>query len=145
MPFKIFLDVDVLLDFALKRSGYVVSRRLMLLAVEGKVLAFVTPVAVHMLGYWLSKAYGDDRSRELLLSLLADIRVIDAGHETTLNALHSAMPRSGEAMQYYTALHHKMDYFITREGQVEKAAMPSLPVYSPERFLADCLHVKPEE
>jgi hypothetical protein len=39
------------------------------------------------------------------------------------------------AMQYFTAVHHKLDYFLTRDKQLGKMAMPALPVYTPEDFL----------
>lgn len=44
-----------------------------------------------------------------------------------------------DALQYYTALHHKIDYFISCDKQLKKAAIPSLPVYLPEEFLAEFL------
>jgi hypothetical protein len=37
-------------------------------------------------GYWLAKAYGNTKAKELLLTLLADVYVIDINHEITLNA-----------------------------------------------------------
>jgi predicted nucleic acid-binding protein len=135
MAFRIFLDANFLLDFTLKRPEYETARKLIAWAVEGRVEAFITPAVVHITGYWLTKAYKSDLAKKVLLGLLADIAVIDIGHETTISALHSKMIDIEDALQYYTALHHKLDYFISRDKGLKKAAIPVLPVYSPEEFL----------
>jgi predicted nucleic acid-binding protein len=135
MAFRIFLDANIIHDFTLKREDYEISRKIIEWVVKGRVQAFVTPSIVHIAGYWLTKAYGHAKAKELLLTLLADIQVIDIGHEITINALHSKMNDIEDALQYYTALHHRLDYFITRDKGLQKAAIAILPVYSPEEFL----------
>ena len=135
MAFSVFLDANVLLDFTLKRDDYVVSRKLIELVIKGRVQAFITPAIVHIAGYWLTKAYGAAKAKELLLTLLADIKVIDISDEVTISALHSKINDIEDALQYYTAMHHRSDYFITRDKGLQKAAIPVLPVISPEEFL----------
>jgi predicted nucleic acid-binding protein len=137
MAYKLFLDANILLDFTLKRNDYEVSRALVEMSVGGRVQAFITPSIVHIAGYWLTKAYGNPKAKELLLTLLADVQVIDIKYETTLSALHSKMGDIEDALQYYSALHHKLDYFITRDQGLKKAAIPVLPVCSPEEFIMD--------
>lgn len=111
------------------------SRKLITRIVEGQFSGYITPSVTHILGYWLTKAYGSSKAKELLLTLLADIRIIDINHEITLSALHSKMRDIEDALQYYTALHHKVDYFITRDKRLAKEALPALPIYTPEDFL----------
>ena len=135
MAFRILLDTNILLDFALKRDGYKGSRQLMEWAVQGRVQIFITPAILQMTAHWLTAAYGAVRAKELLLALLSDVRVIDIGHEIAVNALHSRIPNMEDALQYYTALHHKLDYFISREDGMRAAAIPVLPVCTPEDFL----------
>jgi len=135
MAFRIFLDTDILLDFTLKREAYASARRLMEWAVKGRVQIFITTNVVNIAAYWLTKAYGAAKAKELLAALLADIQVIDIGHEITVNALHSRITDVEQALQYYTALHHKLDYFITRDKALDKAASPVLPVCRPEEFI----------
>jgi hypothetical protein len=38
-------------------------------------------------------------------------------------------------LQYYTALHHRVEYFISRDKQLKKDAISILPIYDPEEFL----------
>ncbi len=135
MAFKIFLDANILLDFTLKREKFEVSKQLIQGIIEGEFQAFVTPSVVHITGYWLSKAYGNDKAKKILLELLTDIQVIDCNHTVTINALNSAMTDIEDSLQYYTALHHKLDFFITHDKHLKQLAIPSLPAYSAEEFL----------
>ena len=139
MASKVFLDANILLDFTLKRDSYNVSKQIIELAIEGKVQAYITPSIVHIVGYWLTKAYGSLKAKELILSLLADVTVIDINHEITLNAVYSKINDIEDALQYYAAIHHKLDCFITRDKLLRKIAMPSLPVYTPEEFLKELI------
>jgi len=135
MAFRVFLDAGILLDFTLKRSDFTAARQLMEWAVKGRVQAYITPAVVQVIGQRLAAAYGAERSKELLLALLAEVQVIDTGHEITVNALHSKMDNTQDALSYYTALHHKLDYFITRNTELSMAAIPVLPVCTPEEFI----------
>ncbi len=135
MAFKIFLDANILLDFTLKREKFEISKQLIQCIIDGEFQAFVTPSIVHITGYWLSKSYGNNKAKKILLELLTDIQVIDCNHTVTINALNSAMADIEDALQYYTALHHKMDFFITRDKHLQQLAIPSLPVYSADEFL----------
>lgn len=135
MAFRIFLDTGILLDFTLKRPDHSAARQLMEWAVKGRVQAYITPAVVQVIGQRLAMAYGAERAKELLLALLAEVQVIDTGHEITVNALHSKMTNMEDALSYYTALHHKLDYFITRNNDLSKVAIPALPVCTPEEFL----------
>ncbi len=114
---------------------YDVAKEIIELAVNDKIKAFITPSIVHIVGYWLTKTYGNAKAKELLLTLLADVSVIDINHEIVLNALHSTIKDIEHTLQYYTALHHKIDYFITQDKQLQKQSIASLPVYAPEEFL----------
>jgi predicted nucleic acid-binding protein len=135
MASKIFVDANVLLDFSLKRDNYSVSKQLIQLIIDGELQAFITPSIVHITGYWLTKAYGADKAKQILLQLLTDIQVIDCNHAVAINALNSKMADIEDALQYYTALHHKIDFFITEDKNLQKSAIPNLPVYSSQDFL----------
>ena len=135
MASKVFLDANVLLDFSLKRDNYAVSKQLIQLIIDGELQAFITPSIVHITSYWLTKAYGAERTKKILLQLLTDIQVIDCNHIVTINALNSKMTDIEDALQYYTALHHKIDFFITEDKNLKKSAIPNLPAYSLKDFL----------
>ena len=137
MASKVFLDANILLDFTLKRAEFEHSRRIIELAVNGTIQAFITPSIIHIVGIWLTKAYGNAKAKELLLTLMADVTVIDLPHEIVLNALHSKITDIEDALQYYTAVHHKLDYFISRDKQLQKQGIHVLPVYTPKELLIE--------
>lgn len=137
MASRVFLDANIILDFTLKRESYQVAREIMNLVVNGQVQAFVTPSIIHTIGYWLTKEYGNAKAKELLLTILSDVTIIDINHEITITALHSKIKDIEDALQYYTAIHHNMDFFISRDKELQKEAIPALPVYSPLEFLKE--------
>jgi predicted nucleic acid-binding protein len=144
MAFSAFLDANILLDFLLKREAYESSRQLISLAVNGGCKAYISSSIIHIAGYWLTKAYGSEKAKELLLTLLSDVEVIDLSHEISINALHSRIVDIEDALQYYTALHHKLDCFISRNKALQKASIPVLPVFTPEDFLKDLPQAAPD-
>lgn len=137
MASKVFLDANILLDFTLKRDNYEQSRQIIEWAVNGNIQAFITPSVLHIVGHYLTKFYSSSKAKEILLTLLADVMVIDLPHEIAVNALHSKISDIEDALQYYTAIHHKLDYFISRDKQLQKQGIPALVIYTPEEFLAE--------
>jgi predicted nucleic acid-binding protein len=135
MAFKVFLDANILLDFTLQRDNYEQSKKIVALAVNGNIQAFITPSILHILGYWLTKYYDQAKAKEILLTLLTDVTIIDLPHEIAVNALHSKITDIEDALQYYSAIHYKLDYFISRDKLLQKQAIPVLPVYMPDEFL----------
>ncbi len=137
MASKVFLDANILLDFTLKRDDYEQARAVIALAVNGNIQAFISSSIVHIVGYWLAKVYGHTKAKTILITLLSDVTVIDLPHEIVLNALHSKVTDMEDALQYYTAVHHKLDYFISRDKQLHKQGIPVLPICTPHEFLSE--------
>lgn len=135
MVSKIFIDANILLDFTLQWANYNEAKKLIELVINDKIHAYITPAIVHVVGYWLTKHYGAKKAKEILLMLLTDIRVIDISHTVTINALHSKINDIEDALQYYSALNYKLNYFVTWDGQLKKEGIPILPVYGLTEFL----------
>jgi len=135
MASKLFLDANIILDFMLKRAGYAGAKIVIETAIDGKISPYTSSSIIHIVGYWLTKAYGAAKAKELLSALLDDVRILETDHETTTQALQSRINDIEDALQYHTALHHKLDGFISRDKKLQKAANQILPVYTPEEFL----------
>jgi len=73
MAFKVFLDANILLDFTLKRDSYDESKQMLELVIQKRIEAFITSFIVHIVGYYLTKAYGSNKAKHLLLALVGDI------------------------------------------------------------------------
>lgn len=128
MAFKIFLDANIILDFTLKRENYPTAKKLIELIVDGRISAFISPSIIQISGYWLTKAYGLSKSRQLLKALIQDLKVIDISHEYAELALHSTIDDAEDAIQYYTALFHRLDFFVSNDRKLKKQNLGSLPI-----------------
>ncbi len=135
MGSKILLDANILIDFLLERESFEISERLLKVILYHPYKAFVTPAIIHITSHWVKKSLGIETTKTLLLELLKDIKTIDCDHKTAVLAINSSMNDVEDALQYYTALHHKLDYIITLDKHFQKQAIPSLPIYSPQDFL----------
>ncbi|MDQ6890193.1 MAG: PIN domain-containing protein [Bacteroidota bacterium] len=137
MASKVFIDANILLDFTLKRSNYLHAKKIFELSVNGRIQAFITSSVLHISGYWLTKSYGSFKAKELLLTLLIHVKVIDITHQTALTALHSKMNDIEDALQYYSAIHHRLDYFISEDKNLKKESIPILPVHTAAEFIKE--------
>lgn len=137
MASKVFLDANLLLDFTLKRDSYNDAKQVLDLVITGKIQAFTTSSVIHITGHYLTKFYGSDKAKELLLMILVEVTLIDITHETAIVALSSKFTDIEDALQYYTAIHHRLDYFISSDTQLQKSSIPTLPVYKPQEFIQE--------
>jgi hypothetical protein len=71
------------------------------------------------------------------MTLMNDLMIIDCTHQKALLALTSTMEDIEDALQYYTALTHDVDIFISSDKQLKKAAIPQIPVLTPQEFLKE--------
>lgn len=136
MASKIFLDANILLDLTLKREAYGEAESVLNLVTEGRVQAFTTSSVIHITGYYLTKFYGSKKTKDLLLSILLDVTIIDLSHEMAVMALSSKFEDIEDSLQYHAALHHKLDYFISRDKKLKEDCIPVLPVLEPKEFIA---------
>ena len=98
-------------------------------------MAFITPSVLHIVTHWITKEFGSKNAKKILLMLIKDLEVIDCSHDTALNALNSSFDDIEDALQYYTALRHKLDIFLSFDKKLAKEAIPQLPVRNPIDFL----------
>ena len=137
MAVKIFLDANVLVDYALRREHFEDASAIISMVVNGRVNGYISSSVLHITGYWLTKGIGSEEAKEFLLLLLNDIEVIDIPHEIAVIALSSRFKDIEDAIQYYTAIHHRLDYFISNDKGLKKDGIPILPVYTPKEFIAE--------
>ena len=141
MAFRIILDANILIDLALQRSDDLEDLTLIYQRIVDHTFnGFITTSILHINAYWIAKALGTDNTKKVLLTILNDLKVIDATHTTIEDALYSDMRDIEDALQYYTALHHKLDFFISRDKQFIKSAKSILPVIHPKDFIKQYIY-----
>ncbi|MBC7759794.1 MAG: hypothetical protein H7069_13125 [Phormidesmis sp. FL-bin-119] len=67
--------------------------------------------------------------------MLNEVGVIDSKHDTVIMALNSSIADIEDAIQYYSALKHKMDYYITFDKKLMAHSALNLPILTPVEFL----------
>lgn len=136
MVSKLFLDANILLDITLQRKGFVQASTILSTGINGTVKLFTTPSVLHVASYYTKRHYSEVQTKHIFSALLNDVTIIDCNHETALLAIHSTINDLEDALQYYTALAHRLEAFISSDKKLKKMALPVLPVYSAEEWLA---------
>ena len=139
MAYKIYFDINVLLDLTLQRSNFNEVELIMNEIQNGFKKGFLTGATIHTLSYFLSKQYDQKKVKELLLNLLSIINVIDAPQNIINKALHANFNDIEDALQVYTALHFNMDCFITSDKKLKKETSSTLPILSPSDYVKEFL------
>ena len=132
---KVFLDANIVLDFFLKRSSYEKCVTLFELIQQRKVSAFVTSSIIQITAHWLTKAYGVENCKKLLISFLKEVKIIDCSHSIVERAIESKINDVEDAIQYFTATHHKLEYFISNDLKLLKQNSDVVKILSLDQFL----------
>lgn len=137
MASKIFLDANLLIDLTLHRAGFSTADAIMRAGINRDIQLYTSPAVLYITAYFTSQTFTSRQTKQIILTLLNDVQVIDCDHTTALTALSSEMDDTEDALQYYTAVKFKIDYFISADKKLKKAAIPQLPVYTAAEFLAE--------
>ncbi len=135
MAYKIFLDANVLLDLNLKRKGFEEARTIFIGIQKGIYKAYISSSVLHILCYILPKNFSKKVTKEILLNLLEEVSIIDTPQQVAINAISSNIDDTEDALQYYAAMYHQLDYFISGDKQLKKEANSTLPIYNPLEFI----------
>jgi predicted nucleic acid-binding protein len=136
MVFKVFLDANVLLDLTMQRGAFEDAKTLIKLIEDKSIKGYTTPSVIHILGHYLTKAYGVETTKEIILTILSSVTVIDIKHDIVLLALNSRINDIEDSLQYYSAIHHKIDYFISMDKKLKKYGTQNLPIFTPGELLS---------
>ena len=139
MAYKIFLDANVILDHSLKRKGYEDVKNIFLAIESGILKAYISSSILHILYYILNKELSNKICKEILINILTETTIIDTPQDVAINAIVSKFDDTEDALQYYTAMHHKLEYFITSDRKLKKEATSFLPIYYPSEFVKEFL------
>ena len=135
MASKLFLDANVLLEYLLRRQNEE-SVRVIFKKIESETIkAYTSTSIIQICEYFLQKEYGNETTIKILLGLLNEVEVIDCKHDNVIMALNSSITDIEDAIQYYSALQHKMDFFITFDKKLTKHSALNLPILTPMEFL----------
>ena len=132
---RVFVDTNLLLDVLAKREPfYAAAARIWTLAETGACDALVSAISFNNVFYIVRKARDPATARRALV-LLRDVFACVPADQRILNqAIDSDIPDFEDAIQFYSALHARADFLLTRNARDFPAAI--LPILAPDEFLA---------
>jgi predicted nucleic acid-binding protein len=132
---KLFFDNDVILDISIERHLDIKdSVKLLNLVEEGAYKGFTSSVIFTNTYYVQRKLKGHATAVNFLKKLRLIVAVLNVDDLFIKKALEFGWEDFEDSVQYFTALHNKIDYIITRNtGDYKKS---TLPVYTPSEFLS---------
>ncbi|MCF7859936.1 MAG: PIN domain-containing protein [Candidatus Cloacimonetes bacterium] len=131
---RLFIDIDIVLDVLAKRDPFYNSAaQLFTLMDEGKVDAFTTPVVFSNLFYILSKFKNRNFAHSSLRKLRLLLKIVQVDEKVIDLALNSEFRDFEDAIQFYSAKLHELDFIITRN--VKDFVSGDLVVLTAEDFI----------
>ena len=112
----IFLDTNIILDFLLNR-GYHGKPVLPIFSLQEKkvVKIYTSTYTILCVQYYLRKIVSVDKTKEILLQLIADVQVIEINKSMLLAGINSLTDDYEDAVQIHCALsNRKITHVITR-------------------------------
>jgi predicted nucleic acid-binding protein len=134
---NIFLDTNVAFDLIANREPFVQeSYPFLALAGNGDARLFISEVSVGTLVYLSFNSYKLVNAKEKLLHFMEFCQVISGGNEAFYDSMNSDFKDKEDGIQYFTAILHEMDYFITRNKSDFKYGIGRFPILMPKEFFA---------
>ncbi|MGM0738819.1 MAG: type II toxin-antitoxin system VapC family toxin [Bacteroidota bacterium] len=134
----VFLDTDVAFDLISKREPFFTEALLLLqMAGQRQLQLQISEASLATLLYLSFDIYNLGNAGERLLHFVETCDVLSGGKSAFVQGMESDFTDKEDALQYYIALCHHSDYFLTRNTGDYKYAVERLPVLTPSEFLRD--------
>ncbi|MCC5913960.1 MAG: PIN domain-containing protein [Balneolaceae bacterium] len=134
---EVFLDTDVAFDILSKRKPHFEhSVRILEMAASDKIALLISESSLTNLIYLSFDIYKLESADKKLLDFISTCSIISGGKSVMIEAISSLFKDKEDALQYYTALNHGADYFITRIITDYKHQSTRLPVLTPKQFIS---------
>ena len=134
MKDRLFLDSDIILDIALRREPHFYASAMVLSLVEKKKIdGFTSSVIISNLYYIIRKLDSHKSAVAFISKLRLLLKILPVDDEIVRLGLESRFKDFEDAIQYFTALTHKIDFLITRN--IRDYARSEIKVHSPIEYL----------
>ncbi|UJP66425.1 type II toxin-antitoxin system VapC family toxin [Mongoliitalea daihaiensis] len=136
MKSKVLIDVNVILDFFLKRNEKNKDLEILFeLLDNGKVEGHVTISIIQTCIYFLEKGLGLENTKRIVGVLLERFRLIEGNKKHIFQAIQSDSLDLEDAIHYYIAMDSGIDAIVTNDQNFIKLSSTILPVMSPRAFI----------
>ena len=111
---KLFIDSDIIIDLLARRENYLEAADLMTIIAEKKVAAFTTHIVLANVDYIVTKYSSKVKSRRAIKIVRKKLSILPMDEKIVDMALESDFLDFEDAMQYYAAEKHGIDFIVTR-------------------------------
>ena len=133
---RVLLDTDVLIDVSLRREPfYADSAALWTLVEDDQVEGLVSVISFTNVFYVVRKLSGQLKARRLLVTLRSIFKPVACDEQILAQAIDSDLKDFEDAIQYFSALHARVDCLVTRNVKDYPRDGRCL-VVTPREFLA---------
>lgn len=134
---KILLDLNILMDFLLKREDHAYAAKIIDLCVLKKVNGLICAHEITTLSYFLLKEYRDRKKiRSAINELFQIFSIIPINLEILQDALDSHIEDYEDAVIEASALSENVDYIISRDlSDFKKSKVTAI---TPAEYLVTC-------
>ncbi|SFO63805.1 Predicted nucleic acid-binding protein, contains PIN domain [Algoriphagus ornithinivorans] len=133
---KIFFDVNVVLDIAIKRTKDPgIFNKLTFALESGKIKGYVTTGLIQTVSYFLLKYLDYNKTREILTIIVPMFHFLDGDEKDILNALRMDSKDIEDAIFYQISLSNQIDAIVTSDKDFLKLSNTYLPVLTPEELV----------
>jgi len=134
---RVLIDTNIIVDIATRRDPFFEhSSKVLKLAIEGKITAYVSASAVTDIVYILQKENGKTSTMQFVKELVEYIDILGVDKTIIINALNSNWKDFEDAVQGNVALDNSLDIIITRNTK-DFIKLESIQILSPSHFLAN--------
>jgi predicted nucleic acid-binding protein len=134
---RVLIDTNIIVDIATRREPFFEhSSKILELAIEGKIIAYVSASAVTDIFYILQKENGKINTIQFLKDLFDYINILSVDKKIIINALNMNWEDFEDAVQGNVASYNSLDAIITRNTK-DFVNLKSIQILDPFNFLAN--------
>lgn len=130
---RVIVDINVIMDLALKRKGFKVAEKTIDSCVKGKFKGYVCSHEITTLAYLLQRNFKMEKVKYFIRGILDIFEVLISTGETLKEALDSKIKDYEDAVIEVSALENEVGYIVTRNLKDFKESR--VEALSPEEFV----------
>jgi predicted nucleic acid-binding protein len=137
MAYKVFLDINVFVDFFdPNRLDNESATKLFNLIENKKAAAYTSESVICTTLYLIGKQYDNAALKALTKGILSNFGILPCSNLIFLQSLNLDFDDIEDAVIYSLAINNKLDYFITNDKQaLRKLSTQKLPIITTNDFL----------
>lgn len=132
---KVFVDTNIMLDVLLDRQPFAApAARIWGLCEREAVEGYISAISHNNCHYLIARIANKTTADQSIRLILDTFRTVPVGERIVRKALDAGFGDFEDAIQYYSAIHTKADFLVTRNAS-DFPKEPVIPILAPEDLL----------